>query len=173
MSFRQALKAGEQTKGLAIRFGDKGGPSPTYGVDKLAKRHAYFGYNFVPLVTAELDLACWLDILFLRRQPGGELFVHGDIDNRIKTLFDCLQIPDAHQGYDDLTPEEDEKPYFCLLENDKMISKISVETDLLLEDLKENPITKPTSSPDLNDARVIITVRVRPNNMHMYNVQFG
>lgn len=108
---------------------------PRYNKDAIAAKHAHYGFNFLPLVTAELKLSCWLDILFLRRQPPGELWQGGDIDNRLKTLFDCLQIPDANQGYESLTPDAGETPFYCLLEDDRLISKITVETDRLLEDL--------------------------------------
>jgi hypothetical protein len=46
-----------------------------------------------------------------------------------------LQIPDANQGYESLTPDAGETPFYCLLEDDRLISKITVETDRLLEDL--------------------------------------
>jgi hypothetical protein len=47
---------------------------------------------------------------------------HGDIDNRLKTLFDCLTLPDPNQGYEAETPAQDELPYFyCLLEDDRLI----------------------------------------------------
>jgi hypothetical protein len=116
-------------------------------------------------VTSELQLSCWIDVLFLRRQPPGSVWQHGDIDNRLKTLFDCLTIPDANQGYSDLKPADDEKPFFCLLENDRMISKVTVETDLLLEDLD--------TPPDENDARLIITVRIKPLDPNQHNIQFS
>ena len=81
-------------------------------------------------------------------------------------MFDCLQVPDANQGYETIRPEADECPFFCLLENDKMISKISVETDLLLEDLRGE-------APNEHDARLVITVRLRPYEMNLLNLQFG
>ena len=107
---------------------------PRYDKEAVAAKHCHYGFNFLPLVTSELKLACWLDILMLRRQPPGNLWEHGDIDNRLKTLFDCLQIPDANQEYETINPGDNEKPFFCLLENDRLISKVTVETDFLLED---------------------------------------
>ena len=55
-----------------------------------------------------------------------------DIDNRLKTLFDVLTVPDHNQGYEHLTSADDEKPFFCLLSDDKLISKVTVQTDKLL-----------------------------------------
>ena len=46
------------------------------------------------------------------------------------------------------TPEEGETPFHCLLEDDKLISKITVETDTLLEPTGENW--------DYNDSIVLI-----------------
>ncbi|GAC1585524.1 MAG: hypothetical protein NVS3B5_19930 [Sphingomicrobium sp.] len=126
----------------------------------------YNHWRFVSLVTEELKLSCWIDILYLRRYPPGSLINRGDLDNRLKTLFDALAIPNPHQGYENLTPEFGETPFFyCLLENDKFISKITIETDTMLQEVQE--------PPDDNDARLVITVRVRPYEMTFLNAQFG
>ncbi len=92
-----------------------------------------FGYRFVPLVRRDYGITCALDILFLRRDAPGDIVSGGDIDNRIKTLLDGLQKPksrDQLAGYDEPGPDED--PFFCLLEDDSLISRISVDTDRLL-----------------------------------------
>jgi hypothetical protein len=159
-----------------LNTGEASGPSlegyaetslPKYDKEAIAAKHAHYGFNFLPLVTEELRLSCWLDILFLRRQPLGDVLQQGDIDNRLKTLFDCLQVPDANQGYDELMPDANEKPFYCLLENDRLISKISVETDRLLQDL-------PRPHPrDDNDARLIITVRLQPYELTFGNILFS
>ncbi len=127
--------------------------APEYDIETLSKRHALYGFNFVPLVTFDLNLICGLDILFLRHGPPGEVLQSGDIDNRLKTLFDALRIPTANERYSDKTPEESERPFYCLLEDDKLITKVSVETDQLLEDVGQKF--------DLNDVRLVITVRLR------------
>src|SRR5947209_8395436 len=52
--------------------------------------------NFIcfALVREKLSLVCDLDILFLRRENPGQLISHGgDLDNRIKVLFDALRMP--------------------------------------------------------------------------------
>jgi hypothetical protein len=89
------------------------------------------GWQFQPLVTSRRHLHCYLKILFLRPGSPGKLISDGgDIDNRIKTLFDALRAP---------TPDElpDPNPpgggvVCCLLENDSLISGFEVETDQLL-----------------------------------------
>jgi hypothetical protein len=61
-----------------------------------------------------------------------------------------------------VTPDAGEDPFFCLLESDSMITKASVETDILLE-ASSNP-------PDPNDARLLITVRLKPGRVNTYNI---
>lgn len=60
----------------------------------LAEQHQrHDHYNFVPLVTEELSLACGLDILFMRPSMPGAIMKSGDIDGRMKTIFDALKMP--------------------------------------------------------------------------------
>jgi hypothetical protein len=90
-------------------------------------------FEFVPVVSTRLRLVCHLEVLFLRPGPPGILIGHGgDIDNRLKTLFDALQIPTQDQIAGE-QPERGEIPFFCLLEDDALITRISVETDRLLK----------------------------------------
>ena len=106
----------------------------------------------MPLATRDLELLCSIEVLYLRQgTPGGLLNRVGDIDNRLKTLFDALSMPqDRLQLGPFLTPDVGEEPFFCLLEDDSIITKATVESDTLLEAVS-NP-------PDPNDARVVITV---------------
>ncbi|MER8529584.1 hypothetical protein [Mesorhizobium sp. M1272] len=159
-----ALKNGQGGGPMLLSMGgDREYVPPLTDIESLAKRHAHYGFNFVPLVTAELDLICGLDILFLRPdRPGGVIWA-GDIDNRIKTLLDAMRIPEAGEGYSARQPDSDEQPFFCLLEDDKLISKISVETDRLLQ-----PINNEAA-----DARLVITVRIRPYELHGDNMHYG
>ena len=127
-----------------------------------AERFARNGYNFVPLITEELSLICGLHILFLRPDTPGQMIRSGDIDNRLKTLFDALRMPaEAQELGRYRNPAEDERPFFVLLQDDKLISQLSVETDLLLEP------TGATEADD-NDARLVITVQTR-----IYGATFG
>ena len=92
------------------------------------------GFNFVPLVTSGVVSRCSLDILFLRVEEKNYILQGGDIDGRIKTLFDGLRmIRDANELPRGTKPEEDEKPFFCLLEDDKLISEVRVNADQLLQ----------------------------------------
>jgi hypothetical protein len=100
----------------------------------LADNYERCGRRFLPLVTEAGGLACSLEILFLRRdQPGGLIISGGDIDNRIKTLLDALQVPkECDQVPKEWMPSEDENPLYCLMEDDKLINDLTVTTDRLL-----------------------------------------
>lgn len=92
-------------------------------------------FIFRPLVNPEYDVVAELDITFLRPEPPGLLVSQsGDIDNRIKTLLDALRMP---QNLGELpkndSPRENETPFCVLLEDDRLITHLSVTTDRLLE----------------------------------------
>lgn len=93
------------------------------------------GFKFVPLVCEKLNLVAELKIIMLRPEPPGSIITQGgDIDNRLKTLFDALKIPSEPTALPKGDyPSADEYPFFCLLEDDNLITKVNVETDRLLE----------------------------------------
>lgn len=135
-------------------------------VDDLGSMFAMFGYRFFPLVQERLELHCDLHVLFLRPDMPGSVIRSGDIDNRMATIFDALRIPsDASQLGRHTVPAEDEDPFVCLLQDDKLISSVSIETDLLLQ---------PTGPQfDANDSRLVITVTLRPYRATMDNLDFA
>ena len=114
-------------------------------------------YNFVPLVwKLKYPPECSLDILFLNRHSPGKPIHAGDIDNRLKTILDALRIPSVRQELpDSAAPEPDEDPFFCLLEDDKLVTHMSVETDQWFE-----PTIDGGASP--NEALVIVKVSIEP-----------
>ncbi len=127
----------------------------------LASRFPHNGYHLLPLVVESLAVGCSLDILFLRYdKPGETLLQSGDIDNRLKTIFDALRIPLIGEYCG--TPEPDEDPFYCLLQDDSMITHVSVTTDLLLE---------PTRGK--NDVHLVITVKIWPIAVTIDNIAFG
>lgn len=133
--------------------------------EHLAEEYSYNGYNFIPLVVPELFLLCDIKVLFLRPEEPGSLIESGDIDNRLKTIFDALRIPKTKGqlgGYD--SPEADEKPFYCLLPEDRLISGVSVETDILLE---------ANASPTIHDSKLVITVNIKPYKATWGNMGFA
>jgi len=120
--------------GLAkrIRLALPGQPGKTW-VEHIADDHQICGGRFVPLVSKAGGFTCSLGILFLRRGNPGDLVASGgDIDNRMKVLWDGLRMPKAKQELGDLPIEADEDPFFCLLEDDSLVTSASVTTDRLL-----------------------------------------
>jgi hypothetical protein len=118
------------------------------------------GKRFVPLVRESLSLRCGLKITYLRKEdPGNLIFQGGDLDNRIKTLFDALSMPNMDQMIDD--PNSDDTIY-CLLEDDRLISGCSIETQRLLSNRDASE----------HDVRLVIEVDVRVNQARIYNQPF-
>lgn len=110
-------------------------------------------FVFVPLVTAEADTIAELDIALLRPEPPGRLITQGgDIDNRLKTLFDALAMPRlANALLSSERPTDDEIPFFCLLEDDNLVTAVNVRTEQLLE---------PTADPNIVEATIRVRTRV-------------
>lgn len=107
-------------------------------------------FTFVPLVSAEMNSIAELTVVLLRPEPPGGLITQGgDIDNRLKTLFDALTMPpQANSLPSGILPAADESPFFCLLEDDNLVTSVAVRTEQLLE-------------PDVDRTIVDATIHVR------------
>jgi len=103
-----------------------------------------------------------LDISLLRPEPLGSIITQsGDIDNRLKTLLDALKVPispGALPASEKPGPEED--PFFCLLEDDSLITRISVSTDRLLE-------------PGIKPSEAVIQIHVTTKQIEVYMGTIG
>lgn len=107
------------------------------------------------LVCNYFNIVCSLDVLFLRRDMPGDLIKSGgDLDNRMKVLFDALRMPASDDELAGATPQQGEDPFCCLLEDDKLITEIKITTDRLL--------TPKTDSEGQNDVHLIIRVTTIP-----------
>ncbi len=86
-------------------------------------------FNFLPLVSEKLAFTAEIDIIMLRPGTPGKIITEGgDIDNRLKTLFDALRVPDNITALPKInSPDEDEDPFCCLLEDDNLITRVSVK----------------------------------------------
>jgi hypothetical protein len=136
--------------------------------DYIAGLFTQNNYRFVPLVCKEFSLLCSLDVLFMRRDIPGSAIQAGDLDNRIKTLIDCLRKPEnGNELRGNETPRIDEDPFFCLLENDNLVSHFAVETDMLLDE------EVPDASDDKSRVRLVITVELRPYLTTYFNMAFS
>lgn len=97
-------------------------------------------FNFVPLVVKDRRELAEINVSMLRPEPPGFIVGQGgDIDNRIKTLLDSLRMPkNIAEIPPGSVPKSDEKPFYCLLEDDSLITKLSVSTARLLISDKKN-----------------------------------
>jgi hypothetical protein len=120
-------------------------------------------HYFAPLVSDRLNLVCDLDITMLRPQePGRIISGGGDIDNRLKTLFDALQIPqESGIPKKDVAPTAPGKPMYCLLKDDNLITGVAVRCDRLLDTDKDDQVL------------LLIRVRVKHTRLSFDNMGLG
>jgi hypothetical protein len=116
-------------------------------------RRELAGHEFVVLVQHDLKLIAELDVLLLRPERPGNILQRADIDNRLKVLFDALRRPEKTQELPgSWQPRADERPLYCLLYDDRLITRVNVDTDRLLV----------ASSPE--DASLFVRVTVRASS---------
>jgi hypothetical protein len=122
------------------------------------------GFKFAPLVCEKLHLICELDITLLRPEaPGSVITQGGDIDNRLKTLFDSLRMPKHLEELPTNTSVQDfDMPFYCLLEDDNLITKVNVSTDRLLR-----------KSAGQNDVLMIIHIKTKALQVINKNIGLG
>ena len=119
----------------------------------IASDYARLGTHFVPLISEAGGFTCSLDILFLRRDNPGNLIHHGgDIDSRVKVLFDGLRMPKRKEELGNVPIDADEDPFYCLLEDDTLVTQVSVTTDRL--------IIPQESTESIHDVFLVIHVTV-------------
>ena len=126
-------------------------------VEQIGQQYNRGSFNFVPLVRDYTGFTCSIEVLFLRRdQPGGIVSNRGDLDNRIKTLFDALRIPsNLGELPKNCEPSRDEHPMHCLLDDDRLITEVKVTTDRLLIPIVDG------KSHNENEVVLILSVTAR------------
>jgi hypothetical protein len=111
------------------------------------------GHTFAALVNDSLQLTAELDVLLLRPESAAGPIVRGDIDNRLKTLLDALSAPaHAQQVPDGARPTSAAAPLHTLLQDDRLITRVTVEADRLLG---------PAPAADWNRVLLRVTVKAR------------
>lgn len=130
----------------------------------MGRLYARGNFHFVPLVEQSLCVKVSLDILFLRRDQHPLIKAGGDIDNRLKTLFDALRVPDSTAGLGG-SPEEGEDPFFALLQDDCLVSEVRVSTD----NLRMLPQQKAVNA---KDAFLVIGVKLKTTERTAHNWAF-
>jgi hypothetical protein len=117
----------------------------------------------LPLVTAQFNLVAHLDVTLLRPEPAGAVITTGgDLDNRIKTLFDALRMPkDPSELPKDTMPLPPNQPLYCLLEDDALITEVAVRADRLL------------GATDLSEVFALIHVRIKTTSLTYDNMDLS
>ncbi len=123
------------------------------------------GVDFNPIVSPTLKLIAELDIKILHPEIVG--VARTDIDNRVKTLMDGLRSPQNEHEVGENTPRNI-GPIYTLLDDDHLVTKISVNTSHLLSfDMFKN------YSPELKDpVFLLIDVNVRAVEGTLENLPF-
>lgn len=124
-------------------------------LELVRSKHHKCGFEFVPLVCEELNLLCSISVLVMRRDKPGGILKTRDLDNRLKTLVDSLRMPTRIEEIGNAVPGEGETPFFVLLQNDNLITHVSVETSELLK-----PLDLATEGDGF--ARVLLKVNITP-----------
>lgn len=119
------------------------------------------GAWFRPLVRDSFALHCGLKVIFLRKEPPGKVYQGGDLDGRIKTLLDALTMPQHKEQVLEKTSTEF-APIYCLMEDDSLVSGVSVESERLLTDQDHAK----------DYVKLIIEVDVRVRQAMIYNQSF-
>jgi hypothetical protein len=110
------------------------------------------GFDYFSLVSGKWNMYVELSLNVLI--PHNSLSF-GDIDNKLKTLFDALRPPrNENEIPKSWIPNSTQKPLLCLLEDDELIYKVNIDTDYLLD----TTLTKP------GEIMVIMYVKVKGNS---------
>lgn len=148
-------------------------------VEYLSSEFQRNDYKFVPLVCKDFDLLCSIKILFLRKDKPGSVIQAGDLDNRIKTLIDGLRMPENKSELGEYeSPDDDEEPFYCLLDDDKRVTALSVETDVLLVPdaprIRSDGSKKTPKEKEIEEKTVslVVTVELKPYAPTKFNMAF-
>ena len=113
------------------------------------------GIDWNPIITPNLKLIAELDIQLLHPEIVG--VPRSDIDNRVKTIMDGLRCPQNEHEIGSNTPR-DIGPIYTLLDDDHLITKLSVNTSHLLDsDIFSEQIQR---TPDSIFMLIDVNVRV-------------
>jgi hypothetical protein len=91
----------------------------------------------VPVVTRKSEFTIDVKVHFYRREDPGSILHGGDLDNRIKTLFDALRMPHSPDEITDAPADGESRRLYCLLEDDSLITSVAVEAHRLWQPASE------------------------------------
>lgn len=112
------------------------------------------GFSAIPLVSYINRLSCELEMSFLGE--GRSLVKRaGDLDNRVKVVFDALRIP-HNNGEVPGSMFGKGQELFCLLEDDSLITKFCVEAQESLGSPVEHELTIKAKIEPVNFAHPLL-----------------
>ncbi len=115
-------------------------------------------FRFIPIISDRIYMAAQLNIFILKPGPKGSIVtLGGDLDNRLKTLLDSLKVPEGNALPPRVSPGPDEDPFYCLLEDDSLITGLSISTDQFLE-------------PNIGHSEVVLTIKVVGEETESFHV---
>jgi hypothetical protein len=122
------------------------------------------GHKFHSIVRPRFRVKCGLEIqLLVNHDLVPVVRKHGDLDNRLKTFFDGLRIPQTGEIKNFKPESTKDDDYCCLLEDDALITNLHVETF--------RNLSAPTQAP--NDyVRINLMVTVEPDQPIIQNEAF-
>lgn len=113
-----------------------GEPTDSAKLSNLRKRGKV---TLAPLVTFDLRLFVEVSVLLLRpRIPGCKPTDRSDTDNQLKTLIDALRVPSGAQRIESEIAATLPSPFYCLLEDDSLVTKVSLEAEQWLAPRESN-----------------------------------
>jgi hypothetical protein len=122
-------------------------------------RNALGDYSFIALVTRAHELVCELEIRWLRRERAGSLVQEGgDLDNRLKNLLDALRMPHSIDELKGIGDGFRGANMLCLLEDDSLITRISIETHRIWEPLGLADLAEGTNETDVQ-IDMLVTIK--------------
>ena len=135
-----------------------------YSSDKFTLVKKIKDFHFVPRISGRMKSIAQLQITLLKPEEKGSIITNsGDIDNRLKCLLDALKIPHEPTALPKtVKPEADEVPFFCLLEDDNLITHLSVKTEQWLSD-----------EIDASEVLVLIHVKTQLTKFGIGNIGFA
>lgn len=130
-------------------------------------RYPLGGYNFVPLANHVHEIHCELDIRIYRKRGYNRLIYEGgDLDNRISTFLDALTVPKELNRFPAQEVEGGPGKWpimFCLVDDDKAITKLSIESIRLLTPIPSHIVHQE------NYAGLDVDVKLKPGTPIMGN----
>lgn len=143
-----SIAVGTHSSDLKAPFESEGGGSPI-STEEATWIKSVDSMHFLPIVSQKSQTVAEVDITWFRNETPGNLLNSGDIDNRLKTICDALQISPHGQMPTPPLLATREDLFYCVVEDDALITGLSVRAERLL---------RPSNS---DDALLVIEVTTK------------